>query len=183
MPPPPVTGAPVGTGLGEKLGEGLGEGLGDGLAEGEGLSLTDSDGLTLSLTEALADVAPLVLVVGENDEMGGLPDDVQAESATQASMVVRRPQPAAVSRTRCAVRAMAVHALIEPPRALGNDHFPAADRRNRRRKRKSAAALWSPTAPTENGPGEKTGGHNTVSTGRGTNRQWRAHHLNIRLLE
>jgi hypothetical protein len=152
VPPPPVTGAPVGTGLGE----GLGEGLGDGLSDGEALSLTDSDGLAepLSPAKALAEVPPLAvsladtepLAVGENDTMGGLPDDVQAESATQASMVVRRPQPAAVSRTRCAVRAMAVHAFIEPPHALGNDHFPVADRRNRRRRRKAWLALWSPTA-------------------------------------
>jgi hypothetical protein len=55
--------------------------------------------------------------------------DVQAESATQASTVVR-PQPTAVSRTRCDVHAMAVPALIEPPRVLGNDHFPDAGRRN-----------------------------------------------------
>lgn len=137
VPPPPVTGAPVGTGLGEKLGEGLGEGLGDGLSEGEGLSLAEALAEVSPLAVSLADTEPLA--VGENDETGGLPDDVQAESATQASMAVRRPQPAAVSRTRCAVRAMAVHALIEPPRALGNDHFPVADRRNRRRKRKSAA--------------------------------------------
>ena len=138
VPPPPVTGAPVGTGLGEGLGEKLGEGLGDG----EGLPLTDSVGLgDPPPAKALAEAPPLAepLTVGENDETGGLPDDVQAESATQASMVVRRPQPAAVSRTRCAVRAMAVHAFIEPPHALGNDHFPVADRRNRRRRRKSVA--------------------------------------------
>jgi hypothetical protein len=55
--------------------------------------------------------------------------DVQAESATQASMVVR-PQPTTVSRIRCDVHAMAVRALIEPPRVLGNDHFPVAGRRN-----------------------------------------------------
>ena len=140
MPPPPVTGAPLGTGLGDGLGDGLseGEGLGDGLSEGEGLSLTDSVGLAVPPpAKALAEVPPLAvpLAVGENDESGGLPDDVQAESATQANTVVRRPQPTAVSRTRCAVRAMAVHAFIEPPRALGNDHFPVADRRNRRRKK------------------------------------------------
>jgi hypothetical protein len=71
--------------------------------------------------------------------------EVQAESATQASMVVR-PQPKTVSRTRCDVPAMAVRALIEPPGVLGNDHFPVAGRRNRRRKGKRAAGLWSLTA-------------------------------------
>jgi len=180
VPPPPVTGAPLGTGLGEGLGEKLGDGLGDGLSEGEGLPLTDSVGLgDPPPAKALA----VPLTVGENDESGGLPDEVQAESATQASTVVRRPQPTAVSRTRCAVRAMAVHAFIEPPRALGNDHFPVADRRNRRRKKTARLAFGRRPLRPENGPGEKTGGHNTVSTGRETNGQWRAHHLNIRLLE
>ena len=46
-----------------------------------------------------------------------------------------RPHPAAASRTRCAVPAMAVRAPIEPPRALGNDHFPVTRRRNRRGKK------------------------------------------------
>jgi hypothetical protein len=132
-----VTGAPLGTGLGEGLGDGLGLGVGVGVGLVLVLALVLALAEALALAVSLADTEPLT--VGENDETGGLPDDVQAESATQASMVVRRPQPAAVSRTRCAVRAMAVYALIEPPRALGNDHFQVADRRNRRRKRKSAA--------------------------------------------
>jgi len=82
-------------------------------------------------------------------------DDVQAESATQASMVVR-PQPMAVSRIRCPVRAMAVRPLIEPPRVLGNDHFPIAGERN------------------EENAGDLNGD---------TNRQWRALHRNIKLRE
>jgi hypothetical protein len=54
--------------------------------------------------------------------------EVQAESATQASMVVR-PQPTTVSRTRCDVHAMAVRALIEPPRvsAMTISRSPAGE--------------------------------------------------------
>jgi hypothetical protein len=76
-------------------------------------------------------VLELVPAEGMNVDGGGVEAglEVQAESATQASMVVR-PQPTAVSRTRCDVHAMAVRALIEPPRVLGNDHFPVAGRRN-----------------------------------------------------
>jgi hypothetical protein len=142
VPPPPVTGAAVGNGLDE--------GLGDGLGEGVALGLTDTDGraeaLVLTLAEELARLpllaVPLAealrldepLTVGENTDGGvEVPADVQAESATQASTVIR-PQPTAVSLTRCAVHTMAVRAFIEPPHAPGNDHFPAAGRRNRRRK-------------------------------------------------
>ena len=147
VPPPPVTGAPSGTGLG------------DGLAEGSGLGICDADGLALvlALVVVLADELALVLVLvvvrGEEPPLavpvavpvavelapaegmkvdgGGVEAglEVQAESATQASMVVR-PQPTAVSRTRCDVHAMAVRALIEPPHVLGNDHFPVPGPRN-----------------------------------------------------
>jgi hypothetical protein len=143
--PPPVTGAPMGAELD------------DGLEAGWGLALCDADGLALVL--ALADELGLVLALalvlvrgeepplavlvaveltvelvpaeGMNVDGGGVEAglEVQAESATQASMVVR-PQPTTVSRTRCDVHAMAVRALIEPPRVLGNDHFPVASRRN-----------------------------------------------------
>ena len=147
VPPPPVTGASSGTGLG------------DGLGEGSGLGVCDSDGLALVLVlvlvlvvvlaDELALVLVLVVVSGEAPPLavpvavelapaegvkvdgGGVEagPEVQAESATQASMVVR-PQPTAVSRTRCDVHAMAVRALIEPPHVLGNDHFPVLGPRN-----------------------------------------------------
>jgi hypothetical protein len=179
--------------------------VGDGLGEGSGLVLCDSDGLAEVLVVSLADelsvalslalVLALALVldevvlvavglrpaeplaVGRYVDAGGVEaePEVQAESATQASMVVR-PQPTTVSRTRCDVHAMAVRALIEPPRALGNDHFPVAGRRNRRRKGKRAAGLWSLTASAG-----KTSVALTASPGCTTNRQWRAHHRNIRL--
>jgi hypothetical protein len=187
VPPPPVTGAALGTGLGDRLGEGSGLGLSDGDALAEALALSDELALALSLALALGlDEAVLVavelapaepLVVGRNVDGGGVEaePEVQAESATQASMAVR-PQPTTVSRTRCDVPAMAVRALIEPPRVLGNDHFPVAGRRNRRRKGKRAAGLWSLTASAG-----KTSVALTASPGCATNRQWRAHHRNIRL--
>ena len=142
VPPPPVTGASEGMGLGE----GLGVKLGDELSEGEALWLADSDVLAealslagepplgVLLTEAGTDVEGLA--VGEStdgEEDGGVevPEPVQAESATKASTVIR-PQPTAVSLTRCVVHAMAVRAFIGPPHTPGNDHFPVADRRNRR---------------------------------------------------
>jgi hypothetical protein len=128
-------------------------GLGDGLAEGSGLGLLESDGLgeadglalalaeALGLGETLTDAEPVTAGV---NTAGGVELDVQAESATQASTVVK-PQPTAVCLTRCAVHAMAVRAFIEPPHALGNHHFPEADRRNRRPKGNRLAGLWSRT--------------------------------------
>ena len=120
MPPPPVSAAPLGTGVGEGLGEGDGLGLSDadGLAEG----LVLSDELALSLALSLDEEPPLAvlvepaepLAVGRYVDAGGVVVEgleVQAESATQASMVVR-PQPTTVSRTRCDVPAMAVRAFI-----------------------------------------------------------------------
>ena len=154
VPPPPVTGAALGTGLGVGLGEGSGLGLSDADGLTEALALSDELTLALALVLALSlelDEAPPLAVlvtpaeppaVGRYVDAGGVPGgvevepEVQAESATQASMVVR-PQPTTVSRTRCDVPAMAVRALIGPPRVLGNDHFPVAGRRNRRRKGKT----------------------------------------------
>ena len=150
VPPPPVTGAALGTGLGVGLGEGSGLGLSDADGLTEALALSDELTLALALVLALSlelDEAPPLavlvtpaepLAVGRNVDAGGVEEEpeVQAESATQASMVVR-PQPTTVSRTRCDVPAMAVRALIGPPRVLGNDHFPVAGRRNRRRKGKT----------------------------------------------
>jgi len=182
VPPPPVTGASVGIGLGE--------GLGNGLNEGEALSLADSDGLIEALSlagewaEALSEGdSDGLLAVGDNTvtDPEGVPDDVQAESATQASMVIR-PQPTAVSLTRCAVDAMAVRALIGPPHTPGNDHFPVAGRETGagRENVRPAFGRW-PGRP-KNSSGENVGTI-TVSPGRGENAQWRAHHRNIRLLE
>ena len=165
-PPPvtgAAVGAGLNEGLGDGLAEGLGLGDADGL--GEGLGVCDSDGLALVLVlvlvlvvvlaDELALVLVLVVVSGEAPPLavpvavelapaegmkvdgGGVEagPEVQAESATQASMVVR-PQPTAVSRTRCDVHAMAVRALIEPPHVLGNDHFPGRRPEKRRKRRR-----------------------------------------------
>ena len=130
VPPPPVTGASVGFGLGDAAG--------DELWVGEALLLADSDVLAevLSLAGELAEVlseedagewgAVGERTDGEVDGGGEVPPGVQAESATQASTVVRA-QPTAVSLTRCAVHGMAVRAFIGPPHTPGNDHFPVAD--------------------------------------------------------
>jgi hypothetical protein len=170
VPPPPVTGAPLGTGVYEGLGDGLAEGLWlaldvvDGVAEELvlELALSDTDVLALAdapalaLAEVLAVAVEVALELALGEPLNTVTEEevpeVQAESATQAIMVVR-PQPTAVYRTRCDVHAMAVRTLIEPPHALGNDHFPVAARRNRRRKGKRVAGLWSLTAPA----GERTG--------------------------
>jgi hypothetical protein len=122
VPPPPVTGAAVGIGLGE--------GLGDALSVGDPLWVADSDELAwvFSFAGEFSEVPPLVVLValGDNTDSDAegvpdavpvpvpVPDPVQAESATQASTVIR-PQPTAVSLTPRAVPAMAVRPLIGPP--------------------------------------------------------------------
>jgi hypothetical protein len=149
-------------------------GVGVGLAEGSGVGLIDSDGVSegvgLALSEAVGVPSGLdvLVVVGVTEEVGvtagvntagGVELDVQAESATQASMVVK-PQPTAVSLTRCAVHAMAVRAFIEPPHALGNHHFPVADRRNRVRRQTVWPAFGRGPDWPENSAGENIGDHN-----------------------
>ena len=189
MPPPPVTGAWVG----------MSEGL-DVMTSGEELSLTDAGGLDgglaislAGLSEVLAlavpvaeEVAPLAeevapLAVGDNTDEEGVLDPEQAESATQTSMVVR-PQPT-VSLTRCAVHVIAVRVLIEPPHALGNHHFPAADRRNRCRKENVRPAFGRWPRVDRRTPLTKTATTITVSPSCGTNTQWHARRRNIRLVD
>src|SRR5579871_2425493 len=105
VPPPPVTGAAVGTGLNEGLGLGLAEGLTltlvDALAE---VVATPTPTPTPVAVTVTLTVTPS-LTVGDKIVTGTVEGlDVQAESARQASTAVR-PHPAAVSRTRCAVHA------------------------------------------------------------------------------
>ena len=144
VPPPPVTGAAVGSRLDGAV-DGAAEGVGEGVALSSAEALADALAEELALAEAPAEVLSEVvaLAVGVNtvpDDEGVEGLEVQAERATQASTVVR-PQPTAVSLTLCAVHAMAVRAFIEPPHALGNDHFPDAGRRNRHRKGKRVTAF------------------------------------------
>jgi hypothetical protein len=143
-PPPPAAGAPLGTALDWARGDAaplvapvagalLAPVAGALLEEpAAGLPLPAPPGPELLLSAGCAEVpalAPLlgVLVAEELAPLapGALGDSVvtdgeppvQAESATQASTVVR-PQPTAVSQTRWGVHAMAVRALIEPPCVL-----------------------------------------------------------------
>jgi hypothetical protein len=122
VPPPPVMGAVVGSTVGDGLDEGLVDSL--GLPLSEALALWLSLWLAVSLALALPLAEPLAgedslgpLAVGEimltfDEEL----DPVQAESATQASTIVRA-EPMAVSLTRYAVHAMALRAFIGPPHA------------------------------------------------------------------
>src|SRR5579872_4509975 len=158
VPPPPVAGAPLGFDpvpwspdwpeaaplLAPEAGALLAPDAGE-LAEPDAGALVEEPVCGLALPLAPAEAPPLAapvalelpdpLTVGESTVTGGLLLEVQAESATQASTVVR-PQPATVSRTRCDVHAMAVRALIEPPCGPGNDHFPVARGRNRGKRRR-----------------------------------------------
>jgi hypothetical protein len=161
VPPPPVFGAPAGGDVWASAG------LSAGLGEDESLALPDADGLAeepgLVLEPALAppvtfgETPPpaeaLVLVlelalalelaelpelaVGGNTDTDGELPPVHADSATQASTVIR-PQPT-LSLTLCAVHAIAVRAVaggpgqlntvIGPPRAYGKtiSRSPAAE--------------------------------------------------------
>jgi hypothetical protein len=175
VPPPPVIGAPVGNGLGEGLGDGLATGEALGLADDDELAELDAEGLVLeealdeapSLTVLVAVLVAVLLAVteplAEGDRIVTVPEglllDVQAESAIQASTVARPP--VAVSLTRCAVHAMAMRAFIGPP-VSRQSPFPG------RRPQKP--------------PPDRNRVPITVSPGRSANREWRAHHRNIRLL-
>jgi hypothetical protein len=181
VPPPPVTGAG-----GYEVYAGLGDGLGVGVWLGVGLALGEV--LLLAVLVAVEVGVGVALAVGrypvrEEEGVGSppVPLEVQAASATQASTVMR-PQPTAVSPSRCAVHAMAVRPLIEPPRVLGNDHFPVAGRRNRHRKETARPAFAGDRDRARNSSGGKTRTTITVSPGCGANLQWRAQHRNITLV-
>jgi hypothetical protein len=146
VPPPPVTGAggyEVYAGLGEGGGAVEGVWLGVGLALGEPLSLAEP----LALGEK-----PVIEAVGVEVVVVPVVLAVHAESATQVSTVIR-PQPMAAGLSRCALDAMAVRAPIEPPRALGNHHFPMASRQ-------TARAAFAGDRPGEELLGENTSDHN-----------------------
>jgi hypothetical protein len=186
VPPPPVTGAAVGIGLNDGVGGGDVVGLGVGLSLGVGLPVGEL--LLLAVLVAVEVGVGVALAVGrypvrEEEGVGSppVPPEVQAASATQASTVMR-PQPTAVSLSRCAVHAMAVRPLIEPPRVLGNDHFPVASRRNRRRKETARPTFAADRDRAKNSSGGKTRTTITVSPGCGANLQWRAQHRNITLV-
>jgi hypothetical protein len=108
VPPPPVAGAAVGTGLGVAVGLGVTVGLGVavGLGVVVGLGDTvrrgDTVGLAVALGVVLAEALAVAEALAEDDDVGnavGEPDVVQAETAAEASMI-RMPQPMVVSLAR-----------------------------------------------------------------------------------
>jgi hypothetical protein len=141
----------VGLGVGLYVGVGVAVAVSVAVAVAVALaaSVAVAVAVAVAVSVAVALTEPLAEGESRETEEEGFevpPPDVQAASATQA-IRVERPQPTAVSLARCAVPAMAVRALIEPPRALGNDHFPVAGRRNRRGKERTP-------------PGENADDHN-----------------------
>lgn len=124
VPPPPVGGAAVGTGLADGLGVTDGEGLtvgdGDGLdvVDGDGLGVADGDGL--GLAELLGEGEAVAEAPGEDEDegVGSAPEDgdpEHAETVTEAS-TVRMPQPIAASVALSLVPAAALRTFMEPPR-------------------------------------------------------------------
>jgi len=125
VPPPPVGGAAVGTGLGDGLcaGEGLGEGVGVTVGDGLGDDDVVADALGLGVGVVVLDVpspgetdavaeAPV-----EGEDVGSAPDvgDVeQAETAARANMV-KTPTASLTLGLVPATRPR----LMEPPRAPG----------------------------------------------------------------
>lgn len=166
MPPPPVAGAAVGTGLACAPGvAGAGVAGRDAGRPADGLALTPAEPLAVLPAEA-AGVGE-VGAAGEN-EVGtgeGL-DAVQPETAAEISMVMVL-QPMTASLALCLAPAMVVRTLMAPPHASGRwrSRFraPARQTGSRKRKRVPAAAVAargrSPaaTAAIKAGPTDGTG--------------------------
>ena len=119
VPPPPVEGAPTGTGLDD--------GVADWLADANGTGCGgDGDGDGEALAEGLADALelgawavkklPLGVTVADGDVLPAaeLPGVVVLQAVVVAR-TARAAPPAAVSRARGRAPAMAVRALMEPP--------------------------------------------------------------------
>jgi hypothetical protein len=138
VPPPPVAGAAVGSGLADGLGatdcaaDGVSDGVSDGDPDGDpdGDSDAVSDGLALVLAVALA--VPLgemvevgeVVPAGENEGDPTVDVDVeQAETAAEVSMVMM-PQPVTVNIALSPVPAMVVRTFMEPPARSGRRQVP-----------------------------------------------------------
>ena len=179
VPPPPVTGAPVGN---EELGDGDGLGLGLGLALelGDGLVEADVDELAEVLAEVLAVALVLALVEevevdvdetvalteppdGVNTDDGVEPDE-QAETPA-APRRTKPPQPRAVSLPLRAGSAIAARTFIEPPSCGAfPSSRPQKPAREGKRGRPVAAQATTMLRPAG-----------------GTNGEWRAQQRNIRL--
>ena len=117
MPPPPVEGAPIGTGLGDALADGLGEPITTGAVVVGGTVAGDADGVTLTrwrsgLELGATAVKKLPLAVGE--EVPDADDPLGVVHAVVAASTVRAPQLIAASLAP-AGRASAVRPPMEPP--------------------------------------------------------------------
>ena len=125
VPPPPVAGGTVGSGLAEGLG------VADfgavcvavGVTDGDPAPLADGLALALALAELLAVLLAVLADVGEvgpagENEVGTAEgvDPVQAETAAEASMVMVL-QPMTANLALSPVPAMVVRTFMEPPHA------------------------------------------------------------------
>jgi hypothetical protein len=117
VPPPPVEGAPIGTGLGDGLGELITTGAvvvagtvtGDVDADAD----ADADALAEELEPGATAVKKLPLAVGEELPDADAPPGVV--HAVVAASRVRAPQLIAASLAPECVRASAVRTPMEPP--------------------------------------------------------------------
>jgi hypothetical protein len=117
VPPPPVEGAPIGTGLGDALADGLGELITTG-AVVVGATVTgdadgDADALAEELEPGATAVKKLPLAVGEELPAADVPLGVV--HAVVAASTVRAPQLIAASLAPACVRASALRPPMEPP--------------------------------------------------------------------
>ena len=107
MPPPPVEGAPIGTGLGDALADGLGEPVTTGAVVVGGTVAGDADGDADALADGLelgaTAVKKLPLAVGEEVPDADVPLGVV--HAVVAASTVRAPQLIAASLAPACVRA------------------------------------------------------------------------------
>jgi hypothetical protein len=120
VPPPPVAGAAVGTGVAVGLGVAEGDGLGVVVGEGDGLVVW----LALALGEALGETLDVAdaPVEDEDEGVGSAPEDgvpEHAETVTETS-TAKMPQPTAASSLALSfVPATVLRTFMEPPHASG----------------------------------------------------------------
>lgn len=121
MPPPPVEGAPIGTGLGDGLGELITTGAvvvagtvtGDAAVDVDVDVDADADALLEELEPGATAVKKLPLAVGEELPDADVP--LAVVHAVAAASTVRAPQLIAASLAPARVRASAVRPPMEPP--------------------------------------------------------------------
>ncbi len=118
VPPPPVEGAPTGTGLDDGVAGWLADANGTG-CEGDGDG--DGDALAEGLADELEPGAravkklPLGVAVTDGDVLPAAELPGVVVQAVVVARTARAAPPAAVSRARGRAPAMAVRALMEPP--------------------------------------------------------------------